>query len=170
MRLAVFCLAVMCCSVAAHGETQNNKGETRWQKPTRVEIERVLERHGGDIMLLTTEREGVDPRLVVAITTIESRGNPLALSPKGAKGAMQTTEEADVDTGIECDSFQSVCSFEKGISYLDVLINRYRLKGDRLILAYYAGPSVAKKEKNPDRHPYVQSVRYVERRILLVLE
>ena len=56
------------------------------------------------VIRATAERYGVDTRLVEAIVQTESAGNPMAVSPKGARGLMQLMPERAALLGVR-DSF-----------------------------------------------------------------
>ncbi|MTJ82858.1 MAG: lytic transglycosylase domain-containing protein [Telmatospirillum sp.] len=78
-----------------------------------------------------------------AVLNAESGGDPLAISPKGAKGLMQimpdTWAELHVRYGLGNDPFDPRDSILAGAGYLRDLLDRYGLPG--FLAAYNAGPA-----------------------------
>jgi hypothetical protein len=78
---------------------------------------------------------GVDPNLLNAVISVESSGNPKAVSPKGAAGLMQLMPGTAKDMGVT-NRFDSKQNVQGGAKYLKQLSLRY--KGDiRKALAAY---------------------------------
>src|SRR5262245_12590530 len=71
----------------------------------------------GQIIRSTAERYGVDTRLVEAIVQVESAGNPMAVSPKGARGLMQLMPERAVELGVR-DSFDPRQNVDGGVRHM----------------------------------------------------
>ena len=106
------------------------------------------------------EREGVDPRFIHAVIQQESKYDPDALSPAGARGLMQlmpgTAKRFDCN-----DPKDEACNVEAGTKYLAWLLKRF--DGDvKLALAgYNAGEgSVDKYQGVP---PYPETQNYVNK-------
>ena len=81
-------------------------------------------------------RPGFDPRLLHSMCTIESRFNPQAVSPKGARGPFQLID-ATADRFLVQDPFNPEENLLGALRYLRFLLGLY---GDRrldLILAAY---------------------------------
>lgn len=105
---------------------------------------------------------GVDPALVLAIIWVESRGNALAVSPKGARGLMQLMPATAKDLGV--DALDPAQNVDGGTRYIKRLLAKY---GDerRALAAYNWGPGNVDRTggKLPEQvETYVQ--RVLERR------
>jgi soluble lytic murein transglycosylase-like protein len=88
------------------------------------------------------KRFRLDPDLGRAMTLVESNFNPLAVSPKGARGLMQLMP----GTGIEMrvlDPFNGYQSIYGGMEYLRQIANTPRFAGNPYLalVAYNAGPN-----------------------------
>jgi soluble lytic murein transglycosylase len=98
-------------------------------------------------------RNGLDPALVAAVIQVESRFDPFAVSSVGACGLMQIMPPT-AQWLLEKDSdavklrpkqlFNPVLNIELGTSYLAQLMNRFDGDLTRALIAYNAGPSVAR--------------------------
>ena len=114
------------------------------------------------------------PKLEQAVMHVESRGNPNAVSPKGARGTMQTMPETLLDPGygVQPARDQSPAELERvGKDYLAAMLKQY---GDpKLALAAYNwGPGNVDKalkrhggnadaviaNSNPETRAYVPAV------------
>lgn len=94
-----------------------------------------------------SQRQAIDPQLVLAVMHVESRFNAFALSPVGAMGLMQvmpsTGEELAGELGIPWHGsqtlFDPVVNLRLGVAYLKQLQSRY---GDvaTALAAYNWGP------------------------------
>lgn len=87
---------------------------------------------------------GLDPALVRAVVWVESRYDPYAVSPRGARGLMQLTADTAREVGVtnRFDPRQNVFG---GVKYLSRLIREH--DGD-LVLAlasYNAGPATVRR-------------------------
>gem|GEM_PF-1432482 len=100
-----------------------------------------------------SRRNGLDPALVAAVILVESRFDPFAVSSVGARGLMQLMPPT-AQWLLEKDSeamkirpvqlFNPVLNIELGTSYLAQLMNRFDGDLTRALIAYNAGPSVAR--------------------------
>jgi len=105
--------------------------------------------------------QNVQPKLLHAVMEQESRFQPCAVSPKGAKGLMQLMPDTAADLGV-VDPFDPRENVEAGAKYLKMLLAKY--KGDlQLTLgAYNAGPSAVDQAGGvpnfKETRDYVQSV------------
>jgi hypothetical protein len=107
----------------------------------------------------------VDADLLEAIAQVESAGNPLSISSKGALGLMQlmpaTANRFDV-----LDPFDPVSSVLGAASFIDYLRNRFAASAGleqlpNLLAAYNAGPAAV--EKYGGVPPYPETRAYVKR-------
>lgn len=88
------------------------------------------------------QRLGVDPSLALRVMDQESRGNPDAVSPRGARGPMQLMPDTAKELGVDpTDPYQNITG---GITYLKQQMDAF--KDPRLALAAYnAGPGAVQK-------------------------
>lgn len=91
-----------------------------------------------------SDQYGVDPALVAAVILQESRFNPAAVSPKGAKGLMQfmpgTAATMAKEIGLKSyDLFDPVDSIQLGAAHLRDLLAKYNGNVDAALAGYNAG-------------------------------
>ncbi len=92
----------------------------------------------------------VDPSLIKAVIQVESGGNPLAVSPAGARGLMQLTPQTAFELGV-VNPFNPLENVMAGTRYLRSLLDRYH--GDlKLALAAYNW-GMGNLEKRPQAMP-----------------
>jgi soluble lytic murein transglycosylase-like protein len=97
-----------------------------------------------------SRRHGFDPLMVAALIETESRFDPLAVSPAGAYGLMQlmppTARGLFAGKGSlrAAHLFDPVLNIELGTEYLSQLLRRFDGDLPRALIAYNAGPSVAR--------------------------
>lgn len=88
------------------------------------------------ILLAAAREYGVDPSIAQRVMHIESRGNPNAVSPAGAIGAMQLMPATARELGV--DPNDPVQNVQGGVRYLAQMINEFGPEYGPL--AYNAGP------------------------------
>jgi soluble lytic murein transglycosylase len=95
-----------------------------------------------------SKRNGLDPLLVAAIIKVESRFDPFAVSHVGALGLMQlmppTAQELSSEKLNKRHLFDPVLNIELGSSYVAQLLQRFDGDLHKALIAYNAGPSVAR--------------------------
>ena len=102
-------------------------------------------------------RHQVSERLVEAVAWRESRFNPGAVSPKGARGVMQLMPGTARALGV--DPQDPAANIEGGVDYLSRLLRRFDGDKAKALAAYNAGPeAVARFGGVP---PYAETVAYV---------
>jgi hypothetical protein len=107
----------------------------------------------------------IDPELLEAIAEVESHGDPLSVSPKGALGLMQLMPTTASAFSV-LDPFNPVANVSGAADFLDYLRTRFannpNLQGlPALLAAYNAGPGAV--EKYGGVPPYAETNRYVRR-------
>lgn len=105
-----------------------------------------------------SKKYALDPALVKAVIHAESRFDPLAVSPKGAKGLMQIDPLTVVELGIT-DPFNPKFNIYGGVRYLREMLDAF--KGDKhlALAAYNAGPNQVLRHKGVP--PFKDTKRYL---------
>ena len=110
---------------------------------------------------------GVNSAIVKAVIQAESRFNPLAVSPVGAKGLMQLMPVIAKEYGAldPLDAKQNVFA---GVKYLSDLLDRYNGNVSMALAGYNAGPTAVKRFRGIP--PYRETRGYVHRIQNLIAE
>ncbi len=126
----------------------------------RQNLRFIMKRYGTDIDRAVSPLAHVTTSLFSVVMHIESRGNPYAVSPKGAQGVMQIDRVTQIELGMNRgDAFRPKKAIPKAAQYLETIITAF---GDVKagLLAYNIGPGNARKYlrrgKDPADHPYVR--------------
>ena len=106
----------------------------------------------------TSARERIDPDFVASVIHAESRGNPRAVSKKGARGLMQLMPETAAKLGVH-DSFDAAANVDGGTRYLRQLLEQYHGDAVRALAAYNAGPQRVDQYRGVP--PYRETRAYV---------
>ncbi len=101
---------------------------------------------------------GLDPHLVDLVIRLESGYNPMAVSPKGAKGVMQLMPQTAARYGVE-NLFDVEENLRGGVRYLRDLLERFGFDLAKALAAYNAGPNAV--EKHGGVPPYAETQQYV---------
>jgi len=102
---------------------------------------------------------GIEPALLMAVISVESRYNPKALSPKGAKGLMQLMPDTARRFGVQ-DAFDVQQNLNAGARYLRNLMQLFNNDLELALAAYNAGEgSVLRNGRKIP--PYKETQRYV---------
>ncbi len=108
-------------------------------------------------------RERLDPDLLRAVMAIESRGQPGALSPRGAAGLMQLMPAVARVYGVT-DVFDPVQNIAAGAHLLRSLLDRYHQDVARALAAYNAGtPAIDRWRADRAGWPSAETTVYVPR-------
>jgi soluble lytic murein transglycosylase-like protein len=112
------------------------------------------------IIFRAGEREGVDPRFIHAVIQQESKYDPDATSPVGARGLMQLMP--GTAKRFKCDDLDDeACNVKAGTKYLAWLLKRFNGDVKLALAGYNAGEgSVDKYEGIP---PYPETQNYVNK-------
>ena len=130
----------------------------RGQVLTRREtLEAVIAAYGGPIAAAAA-RARVSPALMAAVISVESAGQPGAVSPKGAQGLMQLIPATARRFGV-ARPFDPAENIAGGAAYLDWLLREFGGDVMRALAGYNAGEgAVAKHGGVP---PYRETRDYV---------
>jgi hypothetical protein len=117
------------------------------------------------LFAIVGQMHNIDPDLLEAIAEVESGGDPLSVSPKGALGLMQLMPATASAFSVP-DPFNPVANVTGAADFLDYLRNRLahnlNLRGlPALLAAYNAGPGAV--EKYGGIPPYAETHKYVQR-------
>ncbi len=107
-----------------------------------------------------SEKFNLDPALVKAVIHVESDFNPMAISPKGARGLMQMMPQTAARYN-ERDLFSPMANIAVGTRHLSYLLIRYSHDETLALAAYNAG------EESVDRYqgipPFQETRQYVKK-------
>lgn len=107
-----------------------------------------------------SRRTGLDPELIMAVIQVESNGNSLAVSPKGAKGLMQLMPAVCLDYNVS-DPFDMEQNIMAGSSYLSNLVRSYNGNLKLALASYNAGPG--KVNQYGGVPPYPETRDYIKK-------
>ncbi len=102
----------------------------------------------------------VAPRLVLAMITVESHGDPSAISRAGAQGLMQLMPDTAIQYGV-ANPFDPSANVYGGSEYIRDLLHRYRGNVKLALAAYNAGPAVVDAAHGIP--PFAETRAYVAR-------
>jgi soluble lytic murein transglycosylase-like protein len=103
---------------------------------------------------------GLDPALLLAIAHAESEGDPLAVSPSGARGLMQFMPRTAQSLGVE-DPHHPEQAMAGAARYMRQLLDRFGGDEALAIAAYNAGPTRVSRAGGIPAIPETQN--YVDR-------
>src|ERR1700685_3130791 len=119
------------------------------------------------IFAVVGRTHNIDPELLEAMAEVESGGDPLSVSPKGALGLMQLMPTT-ADAFSVLDPCNPAANVRGAADFLNYLRNRFAHNPDlqglpALLAAYNAGPGAV--EKYGGIPPYAETNRYVRQGI-----
>jgi hypothetical protein len=110
------------------------------------------------MVVLAATSEGVDPDWVTAIMMQESKGDPTAISPKGASGLMQLIPSTARSVGVT-DPMDPAQSIRGGARYFKQMLDLHGGDPKLALAAYNAGPGAVKQYGGIP--PYAETQHYV---------
>jgi soluble lytic murein transglycosylase-like protein len=115
---------------------------------------------------MASKAYGVSANLIHGVIQAESAGQPLAVSPAGAKGLMQLMDSTAQDLGVS-DPFDARQNVLAGTRYLKGLLDRYDGDEAKALAAYNAGPGTVDRFGGippfPETKTYVDTVLKTKR-------
>jgi hypothetical protein len=103
-----------------------------------------------EIIQGAADQYGVEPSLIKAVISVESNGNPRAVSSAGAQGLMQLMPRTAAELRVT-DPFDPQQNIMAGTRYLSQLLNRYQGNQKLALAAYNWGMN--NLERNPTGLP-----------------
>lgn len=125
--------------------------------PRLQTIQNYVNAYGSDI-LRSTVGTRVSPALVMAVISVESAGNPTAVSHKGAQGLMQLMPATAKRFGVE-DARSPAENIRGGVAYLDFLMEMFDRDPVLVLAAYNAGEGAVQRSGGVPR--YAETRDYV---------
>jgi soluble lytic murein transglycosylase-like protein len=131
-----------------------------------------------DLILVYSQRRGLNPKLVKAIVAVESDFSTRAVSNRGARGLMQVMPATAVEIGADADRLHDAeTNIDAGTKYLSLLVRQARDANGlsagtplprwlqrRVVAAYNGGPrNLARNEWAPETRAYVSRVMTLSR-------
>ncbi|MFN8577186.1 MAG: lytic transglycosylase domain-containing protein [Candidatus Sericytochromatia bacterium] len=111
--------------------------------------------------------KGIEPKLIIALMTIESNFNKNAVSPVGAMGLGQLMPETASDLGVT-DAYDIKQNVKGTIDYLSQLLKIFKGNLELSLASYNMGPNAVKRiiEQNNDIpsnvKEYVYNIKYIK--------
>ena len=130
---------------------------TKVASPRLQDMQSIAMAQGIEILKATIGTE-VSPALVLAIMTIESGGNPAAVSSAGARGLMQLMPATAERFGVT-DRLVPAQSIAGGVKYLNWLMGEFKNDPILVLAGYNAGEGSVRKYKGVP--PFVETRDYV---------
>lgn len=139
----------------AKSSDKEASSKTKNRKLSRKEIIRLAEAY--------SRLYDLDEKLVRAVIMVESRYNPGAVSPAGARGLMQIMPGTGQDLGLD-QPFDPERNIEAGVKYLSRMLHRFG-SIELALAAYNAGP--AQVERYGGVPPFAETREYLMAVLLL---
>jgi soluble lytic murein transglycosylase-like protein len=145
-------------------EGNNGDVERQYAKAghLRVVVEETFFKRGPifDLVHKLASDYDVDPKLVLAVITVESGFNVHARSPKNAQGLMQLIPETAQRFRVK-NAFDPKDNIKGGLAYLQWLLAYFKGDVPLVLAAYNAGEKAVERYRGIP--PYPETQNYVER-------
>jgi hypothetical protein len=125
--------------------------------PRLQRLQAIADKYGADILSATIGTR-VSPALALAVISVESAGNPTAVSHAGAQGLMQLIPATAERFGVS-DSTNAGQNIKGGVAYLDWLMKEFDDDVLMALAGYNAGENAVKT--NNGVPPYEETRAYV---------
>ena len=127
--------------------------------PRLQALQKIAQAHGVDILKSTVGTQ-VSPALVLAVIAVESAGDEVAVSHKGAQGLMQLMPATADRFGVAdaADPFQNI---RGGVAYLDWLMSEFGRDPVLVLAGYNAGENAVRSHDGVP--PFAETRDYVPR-------
>ncbi|MFH1893705.1 MAG: lytic transglycosylase domain-containing protein [Candidatus Zixiibacteriota bacterium] len=119
-----------------------------------------------DVISAAAKEHKIPAKLIRAVIQVESSGDTLAVSRRGAKGLMQLTDSTASEMGVN-NVFDPEENIQGGAMYLGGLMKRFSGNLKLALAAYNAGPGAV--ERHGGIPPYPETERYVDK-VLSIME
>ena len=125
--------------------------------PRLQTLKAISDAHGSDLLLATVGTR-VSPALALAVISVESAGDPAAVSGAGAQGLMQLMPDTAARFGVT-DAMDPVDNIKGGVAVLDHLMARYDDDPLLVLAAYNAGEGAVRDHGGVP--PYTETRNYI---------
>jgi hypothetical protein len=98
----------------------------------------------GSLLAKIAKKYNIDPLLLWCIMDVESKGNPYAVSKKGAEGLMQIMPSTAIRFGVK-NTFDPKENIEGASKYLNYLNDLFEEKLELVLSGYICGENCVKK-------------------------
>lgn len=112
-----------------------------------------------EMVVRISRAKRVEPELVMAVITVESRGNPDAVSGSGARGLMQLMPSTCQDLGVT-DPHDPEQNIQGGVALLARHLRKYGGHLEKTLAAYNAGP---RRVTDGSYKKLAETMRYIPR-------
>lgn len=114
-----------------------------------------------DLVQQLSPRYSIDPKLVLAIISVESGFNVRAISPKNAQGLMQLIPETALRFRVK-NAFDPAQNIKGGLAYLQWLLTFFKGNVPLVAAAYNAGERAVERHRGippyPETRDYVRKI------------
>lgn len=132
----------------------------------QARLDALARRPYGKAIIAAADRHAVDPLLVAAIVTVESRFDPEAVSYRGAVGLMQVLPSTAALPDGELADPQ--VNLDAGVGYLGWLLQSFEGELELALAAYNAGPTSVRRFGGVP--PFEETQAYVEKVLAVYVE